>query len=169
MGNDGSLAAFTATVEWAWDPTHRKMVRNGVFAHTLGIELGSNWINELCQIPQIPLEIYNCTIDLGVYRFAVCPLKTNAPDAYKALIDEKYLVETDGGIRVVPHPKDIRKALLEYLMVQACFGRLKIEQAFREIRRCLYAACFVAGEILKPASKSRILFGRFVKKNVVSV
>lgn len=174
IGNDGSLAAFTAAVEWAWEPAHRAKVRSGAFAHTLGTELGSGWIDTTGEIPQIPLEIYNCIIDLGAYssrrydtrdvrsvrnfntglsgtlqkytsqygayRFAARLLPEAAPEVYQALFDE------------------------EYLMNRACEGQPQMEQIFREIGRCLYAAWYVAEDILAPAVKSRVLFGRFVKK-----
>lgn len=174
IGNDGSLAAFTAAVEWAWEPAHRAKVRSGAFAHTLGTELGSGWIDTTGEIPQIPLEIYNCIIDLGAYssrrydtrdvrsvrnfntglsgtlqkytsqygayRFAARLLPEAAPEVYQALFDE------------------------EYLMNRACEGQPQMEQIFREIGRCLYAAWCVAEDILAPAVKSRVLFGRFVKK-----
>ncbi len=66
MSNDGSLAAYTAAVELAHSE-HAETVRDGVFAHTLGTELGTGWIDETGEIPQIPLEVYNCVIDLGNY------------------------------------------------------------------------------------------------------
>jgi hypothetical protein len=65
MVNDGPMAAFTAAVELgAVDPT---AITDGVFAHTLGTELGTGWVTEDGTIPEIPLEIYNCIIDLGSY------------------------------------------------------------------------------------------------------
>ncbi len=64
MANDGSLAAYTAAVELAHSE-QALSVANGVFAHTLGTELGTGWIDETGAIPQIPLEVYNCIIDLG--------------------------------------------------------------------------------------------------------
>ena len=66
IANDGSLAAYTAAVEMAHSPDSN-MVANGVLAHTLGTEFGSGWIDETGAIPQIPLEIYNCIIDIGNY------------------------------------------------------------------------------------------------------
>ncbi|MDD3366278.1 MAG: hypothetical protein PHS67_03325, partial [Sphaerochaetaceae bacterium] len=51
-------------VEMAFSPNSIEL-SNGVFAHTLGTELGSGWINEFGRIPDIPLEIYNFIIDLG--------------------------------------------------------------------------------------------------------
>ncbi|MCL2151672.1 MAG: hypothetical protein FWH57_01750 [Oscillospiraceae bacterium] len=66
IANDGSLAAYTAAVELAHS-ARADEVANGVFAHTLGTDLGSGWINENGEIPQIPLELYNCAIDLGNY------------------------------------------------------------------------------------------------------
>ena len=64
MANDGALAAYTAAVELAHSD-QAQSVANGVFAHTLGTELGTGWIDETGEIPQIPLEVYNCMIDLG--------------------------------------------------------------------------------------------------------
>jgi hypothetical protein len=64
LSNDGSLAAYTAAVELAHSAEAQSVV-SGVFAHTLGTELGTGWIDETGEIPQIPLEVYNCIIDLG--------------------------------------------------------------------------------------------------------
>jgi len=66
IANDGSLAAYAAAVEMAHSDRADEVV-DGVFAHTLGTDLGSGWIDETGQIPQIPLEFYNCVIDLGNY------------------------------------------------------------------------------------------------------
>ncbi len=65
MTNDGSMAAYTAAVELANCPGGETAVLNGIFAHTLGTELGTGWIDEAGEIPQIPLEVYNCVVDLG--------------------------------------------------------------------------------------------------------
>ena len=64
MTNDGFLAAYTAAVEIAHSD-HPEEVEDGIFAHTLGTELGTGWIDETGEIPQIPLEIYACVIDTG--------------------------------------------------------------------------------------------------------
>jgi len=61
--NDGPAAAYTAAVEMmAQDP---KSVINGVFAHSLGTELGTGWVDGASNIPQMPLECYNFIIDIG--------------------------------------------------------------------------------------------------------
>lgn len=62
--NDGPMASFTAAIEIAASPDAHK-VADGVFAHTLGTELGTGWVPETGVIPDIPLEIYNFIIDLG--------------------------------------------------------------------------------------------------------
>ena len=62
--NDGPMASFTAAVEMAFSGDAPK-VTSGVFAHTLGTELGTGWITESGSIPDIPLEVYNFVIDLG--------------------------------------------------------------------------------------------------------
>lgn len=61
--NDGPAAAYTAAVEMAAvDPAS---VRNGVFAHSLGTELGTGWVDGAGRVPEMPLECYNFIIDLG--------------------------------------------------------------------------------------------------------
>ncbi|MBI9102710.1 MAG: hypothetical protein JEY99_09855 [Spirochaetales bacterium] len=64
--NDGPMAAFTAAVEWAASGDSDLLDR-GFFAHTLGTELGTGWVREDGSIPDLPLEVYNCIIDLGSY------------------------------------------------------------------------------------------------------
>lgn len=201
MANDGSLAAYTAAVEWAWSPENTWRVPDGVFAHTLGTELGSGWVDEAGKIPQIPLEIYNCVIDLGsypartydptdvrsvsnfntglhgtlqkytsqygAYRIALRRFREEAPEEYEKFFTLGYLQEDDNGIFVVTKPKDRRKELLEYLMNLACSGQPQAEDVFREIGACLSVATHVTNSLLEPKVKSRVLFGRFVKKRRV--
>lgn len=62
--NDGPMAAFTAAVEQAYAGVD---VSRGVFAHTLGTELGTGWVKGDGKIPEIPLEVYNFIIDLGSF------------------------------------------------------------------------------------------------------
>jgi len=66
MSNDGNVAAYTAAVELA-HTDKAETVADGVLAHTLGTEIGTGWVNENGDIPQIPLEVYNWIIDLGNY------------------------------------------------------------------------------------------------------
>lgn len=66
LSNDGSLAAYTAALELAHS-SQAEAVAAGVFAHTLGTELGTGWIDESGEIPSLPLEVYNCIIDMGEY------------------------------------------------------------------------------------------------------
>ena len=61
--NDGPMAAFTAGVETAVKSS--EAVTNGVFAYTLGTELGTGYVTSAGAIPDIPLEVYNFIIDLG--------------------------------------------------------------------------------------------------------
>jgi hypothetical protein len=68
--NDGPMAAFTAAVEMAASPgatSDAASVARGVFAHTLGTELGTGWVTETGAIPDIPLEVYNFVVDLGCW------------------------------------------------------------------------------------------------------
>ena len=60
--NDGPMAAFTDAVEMA---AAGGDVSKGFIAYSLGTELGTGWVLADGSIPQIPLECYNCIIDLG--------------------------------------------------------------------------------------------------------
>lgn len=64
MTNDGPMAAYTAAVELAYGEENER-IKTGVFAHTLGTELGTGWVDEKGTIPEIPLEAYNYVVDLG--------------------------------------------------------------------------------------------------------
>jgi hypothetical protein len=81
MTNDGPMAAFTAAVECAAseDPD---LPTDGYFAHTLGTELGTGWVREDGSIPDIPLEVYNCIVDLGSY-----PEREFHPDDLRSLMN----------------------------------------------------------------------------------
>ena len=63
--NDGPMAAFTALVEQGAE--NPRSVADGIFAHSLGTELGTGWVTENGVIPDVPLEVYNFIIDLGSY------------------------------------------------------------------------------------------------------
>ncbi len=77
--NDGPMASFTAAVEIAASPEAEKVAK-GVFAHTLGTELGTGWVTETGAIPDIPLEVYNFIIDLGSR-----PERTHEPDDVRSV------------------------------------------------------------------------------------
>ncbi len=64
--NDGPMASFTAAVENAAGDSPESVLE-GIFAHTLGTELGTGWVDEKGEIPDIPLEVYNFIIDLGSF------------------------------------------------------------------------------------------------------
>ena len=83
--NDGPMASFTAAVEIAASPEASAplgadRVANGVFAHTLGTELGTGWVTETGAIPDIPLEVYNFIIDLGSF-----PERAYEPDDLRSV------------------------------------------------------------------------------------
>ncbi len=66
MTNDGPMASYTAAIEIAVE-RGESSVKDGIFAHTLGTELGTGWVDERGKIPEIPLEAYNYVVDLGSY------------------------------------------------------------------------------------------------------
>lgn len=60
--NDGNMAAYTAAVEMQ---AGGEDVPDGVFAHSLGTDIGTGWVKADGEVPSIPLEIYSFIIDLG--------------------------------------------------------------------------------------------------------
>lgn len=60
--NDGNMAAYTAAVEMQ---AGSEDVSEGVFAHSLGTDIGTGWVKPDGEVPSIPLEIYSFVIDLG--------------------------------------------------------------------------------------------------------
>lgn len=197
IANDGSLAAYTAAVELAHSQRSDE-VADGAFAHTLGTELGAGWIDETGAIPEIPLEVYNCIIDLGeyparahepldarslnnfntclpgtlqkycsqsgAYRLAIEYFRAEAPRRYEELFEKGFLKKENGGVYVATSPRDMRKALLEHIMVLACEGEPSAERVFRKIGEYLAVTCRETDFILAPRAKNRVLFGRFVKR-----
>lgn len=88
--NDGPMAAFTAAVELAASPTP-ELVGAGVFAHSLGTDLGTGLTLADGTIPEIPLEAYNLILDLGSY-----PARSLPPR------DLRSLANTNTGISGTP-------------------------------------------------------------------
>lgn len=72
LTNDGPMAAYTAAVELAHSP-HAENIHLGIFAHSLGTELGTGWVNKRGEVPEYPLEVYNVIIDLGNYPAKALP------------------------------------------------------------------------------------------------
>ena len=66
MTNDGPMAAFTAAMEMIAAGRSAEL-KDGRFAHTMGTDLGSGWVDETGKIPEMPLECYNFIIDLGSF------------------------------------------------------------------------------------------------------
>lgn len=63
--NDGPMSAFTAAVEQA---ANGDDLSDGVFAYSLGTELGTGWLLPDGSIPEMPLEVYNFIVDLGSFH-----------------------------------------------------------------------------------------------------
>lgn len=196
--NDGPMAAYTAAVELAHSPQAAE-VRNGIFAHTLGTELGTGWINEMGEVPEYPLEVYNCIIDLGnepakayhsgdvrslnnfntglagtlqkytsqsgAFRLAEEYYRESAPALYGELFEKGFItVESEHSMVPTVEPVDLRKKFLEHLMAQAEGGIPEAERIFREIGEYLAATWLETEDVLHPAAKPRVLYGRFVKR-----
>jgi len=201
--NDGPMASFTAAVEMAVS-TSPEAIRKGVFAHTLGTELGTGWVKSNGSIPDIPLEVYNFIIDLGsfvekqypnddirsinnfntnlpgtlqkycsqsgVFRLAMKYFPSQRPDLYKELFLKNLVVEKviDGhlGFYVPIEPNDQRKAFLEHMMTLPERENDEVNTLiWRNIGEFLAITWIETEKILKPASPSRILFGRLVKNS----
>jgi hypothetical protein len=193
------MAAYTAAVELAYGEGAGR-IENGVFAHTLGTELGTGWVDEKGKIPEIPLEAYNFVVDLGsydqrkyecddlrsvknfntdvpgtvqkytsqygVFRLAIKYFKKQRPDLYNEMFEKGFIAARDGGLYVPVKPTDMRKAFLEFVMSLPDREKCPVcERIFREIGEYLAIIWIETENILEPATKERVLFGRLVKNN----
>lgn len=184
--NDGNMAAYTAAMELAHSGEH-PAVNGGVFAHTMGTDLGSGWISGDGTIPEIPLELYDLLIDLGGYkkrqmdpRDLRCTRNGNsglcgarrymgqsaafrlAWELKPSLLDG-FIAEKDGILDIKTEPFDMRKPCLEHLMQCACAGDEAACTVFRLIGENLGRLSLEAEELLDIGTKKRYIFGRFVK------
>lgn len=182
--NDGSMTAFTAAVELAESGAE---VDSGVFALSLGTDLGTGWLEGDGSVPEIPLELYDFLLDLGSR-----PQRALPPEDLRSILNEnsglpgvrRYLgqaaayrlaMEKKPGLlegflaggsvpKIASQPADLRKPCLEHLMELAAGGDGETADIFRQIGRNLgilnREAEFVLGEL----PKTRYLFGRFAKK-----
>lgn len=184
--NDGNMAAYTAAMELAHSGEHPAM-DSGVFAHTMGTDLGSGWISGDGTIPEMPLELYDLLIDLGGYkkrqmdhRDLRCTRNGNsglcgarrymgqsaafrlAWELKPSLLDG-FIAEKDGILDIKTEPFDMRKPCLEHLMQCACAGDEAACTVFRLIGENLGRLSLEAEELLGIGTKKRYIFGRFVK------
>ena len=198
--NDGPMSAYAAAAELAHSP-EAASVTEGIFAHSLGTELGAGWINGEGKVPEYPLEVYNCIIDLGnaparsflpadvrslnnfntglpgtlqrfagqsgAFRLAEEYYRKSAPARYQELFELGFILRTGEGMEAAIEPVDRRKAFLEHLMAQAEAGVEEAMEIFKTIGKCMAAVWLETDSTLHPACKSRVLFGRFVKRRAV--
>ncbi|MBR5093988.1 MAG: hypothetical protein IK095_02730, partial [Oscillospiraceae bacterium] len=184
--NDGSMAAFSAAVELACSGEDEALAK-GVFAHSLGTDLGSGWLRADGTVPPIPLELYDLLIDLGSF-----PQRLRSPRDLRATRNEnsglpgarRYLgqaaayrlawerrpellagetEERDGILQIRTEPEDRRKPCLEKLMVQAEAGDPDAEAVFRQIGANFGQISREIRTLLAPETDRRYLFGRFVR------
>ncbi len=185
--NDGSMAAFTAAMELAHGDGE-ELIQQGVIAHSLGTDLGTGWITGEGLIPPLPLELYDCLLDLGSlpkrdYDVAdlrcVCNENSRLPGVRRymgqaaafrlAWEQEPALLDGFTGIsgdilHVKDKDPDLRKACLEHLMRLAESGNPQAEQVFLTIGANLGQVCREMEFLLNTGLNRRFLFGRFVKK-----
>lgn len=182
--NDGSMTAFTAAVELAADGAD---VGGGVFALSLGTDLGTGWLEGDGSVPAIPLELYDFLLDIGSRPQRALPpedlrsiLNENSglpgvrrylgqAAAYRLAFEEKPAL-LDGFLaggdtpQIASAPADLRKPCLEQLMELAAQGESAAVNVFRQIGRNLGMLNREAEFVLGALPRTRYLFGRFAKK-----
>lgn len=185
--NDGNIAAYTAAMELAHSGDSR-VIERGVFAHSLGTDLGTGWLDSDGTIPELTLELYDNIVDLGSW-----PSRNMPADDLRCVRNEnsglagarRYMgqaavfrmacaaapellngfTETrDGVLGIRSHPEDMRKPCLEHIMLQAEQGNTAAEDIFRQIGRNLAHISREAAFLLSPDTNARFIFGRFVKR-----
>jgi len=185
--NDGNMAAFTAAVELAHSEDAGTL-RDGVIAHSLGTDLGTGWLRADGSIPALPLEMYDLILDLGSFpsrAFAPEDLRSTRNEnsglpgarrymgqaaAYRlaqklepSLLDG-FTEEAHGLLRIPTAPQDLRKPCLEHLMGRAEADDPAACEIFRSIGANLAVVAREMDYLLRPETRARFLFGRFVKR-----
>ena len=185
--NDGPMAAFSAAAELAWD-RETEAVQEGIVAHSLGTDLGSGWIKVSGEIPNIPLELYDLLVDLGSEKWRAYPAEdlrsvknenSGLPGLRRYLgqaaayrmawqlkpeLLEGFTQEKEGLLEISMSPRDLRKPCLEQLMRSAAKGDEAAREIFRRIGGNLARMTREMEYLLDTGSKSRYIFGRFVKE-----
>ena len=187
IANDGSIAAFTAAMELAHSGD-AALIEKGVLAHSLGTDLGTGWLTGEGTIPPLPLEMYDCLLDLGSWskrKFdlrdlrCVCNENSGLPGVRRymgqaaafrlafeqspALIQE-FIERAGDTVFVRDREPDMRKACLEHLMELAEAGNAQAEQIFLTIGQNLGQVCREMEFLFQTGLERRFLFGRFVKR-----
>ena len=190
LTNDGNMAAFSAALELACSE-NAQAVYKGAVAHTLGTDLGTGWLQPDGQIPALPLEMYDMVLDLGSFRSRAYPpedlrstrnANSGLPGARRymgqaaayrlawrlepSLLDG--FTAQEGELLTVPTaPLDLRKPCLEQLMGRAEDGNPAAREVFRRIGAHLGVVTKEMDFLLGPQTRTRFLFGRFVKRPAV--
>lgn len=185
--NDGAMAAFTAAMELAHSED-ASLIGRGVIAHSLGTDLGTGWLTGDGAIPPLPLELYDCLLDLGslpkrAYDArdlrGVCNENSGLPGVRRYmgqaaafrlawelspdLLDG--FTARDGDLLFVQDRlPDLRKPCLEHLMALAEAGDARAEQVFIRIGANLGQVCREMEFLFRTGLDSRFLFGRFAKR-----
>ena len=184
IANDGNVAAFTSAVEMTCQGFD---VESGVFAHSLGTDLGTGWLPKTGAFPPFPMEMYDFLIDLGSYPprsfgpedvRSVRNENSSLPDARKYLgqsaafrlayekkpeLLKDFLEKDEEEFRIQTRPVDRRKECLEHLMKKAEEGDAEACAVFYEIGYNLGQISREISFLLHPDTKRRYLYGRFVK------
>ncbi|MBN2852237.1 MAG: hypothetical protein JXQ23_05810, partial [Clostridia bacterium] len=123
--NDGPAAAYTAAVEMM--AANPESVIDGVFAHSLGTELGTGWVDGASNVPEMPLECYNFIIDLGDF------------------VEKAYHAE---DVRSINNVNTLLAGTLQKYTSQSGAFRLAM-QYFKENRPDLYQEIFDRGYVVR--------------------
>lgn len=186
MINDGSMAAFAAAMELAHS-RDAGLIEKGVIAHSLGTDLGTGWLTGEGAIPPLPLELYDCLLDLGSlpkreYDLrdlrCVCNENSGLPGVRRYMgqaaafrlawernpaLLEGFAVSSGNTVYIREKDPDLRKPCLEHLMELAEAGNEQAEQVFVTIGANLGQVCREMEFLLDTGLDRRFLFGRFVK------
>lgn len=182
--NDGHMAAFTAAVETICAGRGDELT-GGVIAHSLGTDLGTGWLEPDGTLPDAPMELYDLLLDLGSYPSRMLPAEdlrsvlnenSGLPGArrymgqsaafrlaqkYDPGLLEGYAVRQDGRLGICREP-DMRKPCLAHLMEAARQGDAAAKRVFYDVGLHFGQVCREMDWLLRPAARTRSLFGRFV-------
>lgn len=99
----------------------------------------------------------------GVFRLAAKYLPEKDPVVYQRIFEKGFFRPEDGKLTVPTAPEDLRKPCLEFFMKEAEAEDSATAEIFRKIGEYMAVTWLETEHILRPACKTRTLYGRLVK------
>jgi len=133
--NDGNAASYVTSVEQAFLPGGGVICEHGMFANTIGTEMGTGFISRAGTIQNVPLEGFQHIIDLGSLRAASYPavdvrsinsMNTALPGTVQKYISQLGLFRMAITELIKTDPQFVEGLISDGLLIRAADGALRV-------------------------------------------